>query len=72
MIFLTLIPQVGQAKDEALTNLLIDYLMGESDGMPKVHSAPHRPFGLTKAEIPGPGLGAPVGLLGFLIPHQMS
>lgn len=28
--------QVGQAKDSALTNQLIDYLMGESDGMPKV------------------------------------
>lgn len=28
--------QVGQAKDSSLTNLLIDYLMGESDGMPKV------------------------------------
>eukprot|EP00062_Callorhinchus_milii_P005041 gi/632944080/ref/XP_007887303.1/ PREDICTED: WD repeat-containing protein 19 isoform X1 [Callorhinchus milii] len=26
---------VGQAKDETLTNQLIDYLMGESDGMPK-------------------------------------
>ncbi|XP_041121208.1 WD repeat-containing protein 19 [Polyodon spathula] len=29
------IETVGQAKDEALTNQLIDYLMGESDGMPK-------------------------------------
>lgn len=28
--------QVGQAKDGSLTNQLIDYLMGESDGMPKV------------------------------------
>lgn len=28
--------QVGQAKDNSLTNQLIDYLMGESDGMPKV------------------------------------
>lgn len=28
--------QVGQAKDISLTNQLIDYLMGESDGMPKV------------------------------------
>lgn len=28
--------QVGQAKDSSLTNQLIDYLMGESDGMPKV------------------------------------
>jgi len=27
---------VGRAKDEALTSQLIDYLMGESDGMPKV------------------------------------
>ena len=27
--------QVGQAKDEQLTHQLIDYLMGESDGMPK-------------------------------------
>ncbi|TMS23823.1 WD repeat-containing protein 19 [Larimichthys crocea] len=27
--------KVGQAKDSSLTNLLIDYLMGESDGMPK-------------------------------------
>lgn len=30
--------QVGQAKDSSLTNQLIDYLMGESDGMPKVIS----------------------------------
>ncbi|XP_053110027.1 WD repeat-containing protein 19 isoform X2 [Hemicordylus capensis] len=29
------IETVGQAKDEALTNQLIDYLMGESDGIPK-------------------------------------
>ncbi|KAJ8281320.1 hypothetical protein GJAV_G00066160 [Gymnothorax javanicus] len=29
------IETVGQAKEEALTNQLIDYLMGESDGMPK-------------------------------------
>ncbi|TKS68140.1 WD repeat-containing protein 19 [Collichthys lucidus] len=29
------IETVGQAKDSSLTNLLIDYLMGESDGMPK-------------------------------------
>ena len=29
--------QVGQAKDLSLTNQLIDYLMGESDGMPKVN-----------------------------------
>ncbi|XP_075715308.1 WD repeat-containing protein 19 [Rhinoderma darwinii] len=29
------IETVGQAKDETLTNQLIDYLMGESDGMPK-------------------------------------
>ncbi|KAJ8271702.1 hypothetical protein COCON_G00105610 [Conger conger] len=29
------IETVGQAKDEALTGQLIDYLMGESDGMPK-------------------------------------
>ncbi|XP_055768737.1 WD repeat-containing protein 19 [Salvelinus fontinalis] len=29
------IETVGQAKDESLTNQLIDYLMGESDGMPK-------------------------------------
>lgn len=28
--------QVGQAKDELLTSQLIDHLMGESDGMPKV------------------------------------
>lgn len=27
---------MGRAKDEALTNQLIDYLLGESDGMPKV------------------------------------
>ncbi len=31
--------QVGQAKDSSLTNQLIDYLMGESDNMPKVISA---------------------------------
>ncbi|XP_028973960.2 WD repeat-containing protein 19 [Esox lucius] len=29
------IETVGQAKEESLTNQLIDYLMGESDGMPK-------------------------------------
>ncbi|XP_060221254.1 WD repeat-containing protein 19 isoform X2 [Meriones unguiculatus] len=29
------IETVGQAKDELLTNQLIDHLMGESDGMPK-------------------------------------
>ncbi|XP_066488488.1 WD repeat-containing protein 19 isoform X1 [Tiliqua scincoides] len=29
------IETVGQAKDEVLTNQLIDYLMGESDGLPK-------------------------------------
>nr|XP_023405566.1 WD repeat-containing protein 19 isoform X2 [Loxodonta africana] len=29
------IETVGQAKDELLTSQLIDYLMGESDGMPK-------------------------------------
>ncbi|XP_043918872.1 WD repeat-containing protein 19 [Protopterus annectens] len=29
------IETVGQAKEETLTNQLIDYLMGESDGMPK-------------------------------------
>ncbi|XP_069058187.1 WD repeat-containing protein 19 isoform X2 [Pleurodeles waltl] len=29
------IETVGQAKDDLLTNQLIDYLMGESDGMPK-------------------------------------
>uniref|UniRef100_A0A3Q3W5I8 WD repeat domain 19 n=1 Tax=Mola mola TaxID=94237 RepID=A0A3Q3W5I8_MOLML len=29
------IETVGQAKDTVLTNQLIDYLMGESDGMPK-------------------------------------
>uniref|UniRef100_A0A3B5B1S0 WD repeat-containing protein 19 n=1 Tax=Stegastes partitus TaxID=144197 RepID=A0A3B5B1S0_9TELE len=29
------IETVGQAKDASLTNQLIDYLMGESDGMPK-------------------------------------
>lgn len=28
--------QVGQAKDSSLTGQLIDYLMGESDGIPKV------------------------------------
>ncbi|KAG7241299.1 hypothetical protein INR49_025817 [Caranx melampygus] len=30
------IETVGQAKDSSLTGQLIDYLMGESDGMPKV------------------------------------
>ena len=30
--------QVGQAQDLSLTNQLIDYLMGESDGMPKVNT----------------------------------
>ncbi|XP_030643578.1 WD repeat-containing protein 19 [Chanos chanos] len=29
------IETVGEAKDDALTNQLIDYLMGETDGMPK-------------------------------------
>ncbi|XP_026990682.2 WD repeat-containing protein 19 [Tachysurus fulvidraco] len=29
------IETVGEAKDQALTNQLIDYLMGESDGIPK-------------------------------------
>ncbi|XP_039456737.1 WD repeat-containing protein 19-like [Oreochromis aureus] len=29
------IEMVGQAKDSSLTNQLVDYLMGESDGMPK-------------------------------------
>ncbi|XP_005286412.2 WD repeat-containing protein 19 isoform X5 [Chrysemys picta bellii] len=42
------IETVGQAKDEALTNQLIDYLMGESDGMPKLslvllNALPHLP-----------------------------
>jgi WD repeat-containing protein 19 len=32
----SLTKQVGQAKDELLTSQLIDHLMGESDGMPKV------------------------------------
>lgn len=27
---------MGQAKDHSLTNQLIDYLMGENDGIPKV------------------------------------
>lgn len=31
-----LLLQVGMAKDSSLTNQLIDYLMGESDAMPKV------------------------------------
>lgn len=30
------VSQVGQAKDSSLTSQLIDYLMGESDGIPKV------------------------------------
>ena len=30
------IETVGQAKDEQLTRMLIDYLMGEEDGIPKV------------------------------------
>ena len=29
--------QVGLAKDDALTHQLIDYLMGEVDGIPKVY-----------------------------------
>lgn len=36
--------QVGQAKDEVLTNQLIDYLMGESDGLPKVLNCRHAPM----------------------------
>lgn len=42
--------QVGQAKDELLTNQLIDHLMGESDGMPKVQEALH-----CRAFTPRPG-----------------
>ena len=30
------IETVGQAQDEQLTRLLIDFLMGENDGVPKV------------------------------------
>jgi len=30
------IETVGQANDDALTHQLIDFLMGETDGMPKV------------------------------------
>ena len=30
--------QVGLAKDDALTHQLIDYLMGEVDGIPKVNT----------------------------------
>lgn len=30
------IETIGQADDEALTQQLIDYLMGDTDGMPKV------------------------------------
>ena len=30
------IETVGQAKEEQLTRMLIDYLMGEDDGIPKV------------------------------------
>ena len=29
---------VGKAQDESLTHLLIEYLMGDHDGMPKVSS----------------------------------
>ena len=29
--------QVGQAADEVLTHQLIDFLMGEADGIPKVN-----------------------------------
>lgn len=29
---------MGQAKDHSLTNQLIDYLMGENDGIPKVNT----------------------------------
>lgn len=36
LLFLSFPKQVGQAKDELLTSQLIDHLMGESDGMPKV------------------------------------
>jgi WD repeat-containing protein 19 len=28
---------VGKAKDESLTHLLIEYLIGDHDGMPKVN-----------------------------------
>ncbi|XP_073198367.1 WD repeat-containing protein 19 isoform X2 [Lepidochelys kempii] len=43
------IETVGQAKDEALTNQLIDYLMGESDGMPKAKNTMHRQTGYGQA-----------------------
>lgn len=36
LLFLFVPEQVGQAKDEVLTSQLIDHLMGETDGMPKV------------------------------------
>jgi WD repeat-containing protein 19 len=32
------IETVGMAKDDSLTHILIDYLMGETDGEPKVSS----------------------------------
>lgn len=32
-----LVFQVGQAADEVLTHQLIDFLMGEADGIPKVN-----------------------------------
>ena len=32
------IETVGQANDDTLTHQLIDFLMGETDGMPKVSS----------------------------------
>ena len=44
LLFLSFPKQVGQAKDELLTSQLIDHLMGESDGMPKV---PFSPLGLS-------------------------
>lgn len=35
------IETVGQANDDQLTHTLIDFLMGETDGMPKVFNIHH-------------------------------
>lgn len=59
--------QVGQAKDELLTSQLIDHLMGESDGMPKVLFPPR---GLSRVLGRFYLIGLAFYLLG-LLPHRL-
>lgn len=44
--------QVGQAKDSSLTDQLINYLMGDSDGMPKVTAQQAAPFQVFYYQLP--------------------